>query len=57
MRDQGVNSSRALTLDVSFDTRSSSLRDFTRRLLADLYYSCVSTRLFRYPTMRVSMYV
>jgi len=52
MRDQGVNSSRALTLDVSFDIRFSSLGDF----LLTLHYSCVNTRLFRYPIVRVSLY-
>jgi structural maintenance of chromosome 1 len=56
MRDQGVNSSRALTLDVSFDIRCFSIGEIIGRILANFHHSCVNTRLFEYPIVRVSMH-
>lgn len=53
MRDQGVNSSRALTLDVSFIIRS-LCRDFIGSIFADFHHSCVNTRLSKYPIVQAS---
>ena len=53
MRDQGVNSSRALTLDVSFIIRS-LCRDFIGSIFADFDHSCVNTRLSKYPIVQAS---